>query len=509
MALSTSTATAVRSLAQYRELVEAIYHAPQAEQETFSLEWKSEAALAEKRWQAELGKQILAFANRDPELAAKQFGGCGYIVVGARPGQLAGTAVYDTAKVEAWLSAYVGRTPEAPEWAPTYLEVEGKSILVLTVEPPKAGDPMWSCQRDYSSNERGRQKWVARKGALYIRRLASTEEAAPEDIVMLSRRLTATRKRISGITVLLRAGSVAQGVDFGDDKVEAWIEAERQALKPPPEAPVDVTDEDRQAGARGDEPAKQESDQRPSRQTVGELLTGFARAQSSVMAAANFFFEPDGRTREQYRAEVDAYLAKARERLLGVLVRSCYNRDLGRIGLAVRNETDDPMSDVRVELYVDVKLVRAIYEDEIPDVKLPTRPVMLGDQLRERFAALSGLQVAPYLSTPRFDASSYSSIGRRISIDNSGSARITFEVGDLYPRETADLDEFFLFVNYALDPRRLTSLTAEWKVVTRNLSGVESGTLAIPLAPHVPTLEELLAGEPSEGDEEIDNEIDD
>jgi hypothetical protein len=159
------------------------------------------------------------------------------------------------------------------------------------------------------------------------------------------------------------------------------------------------------------------------------------------------------------------------------------------------------VQDVRVELYIPAAAARAIYEDEIPDVQLPSRPVMLGELVRDPFAGITSLGVAPYLNIPRFDPSGPSSIGRRIEIENSGSARIKFDVGDLYPRETSPLDEFFLFANHGLQAEPPTAMPAGWSAVTRNLSGVQSGALEIPCGLEVPTVEELLAEQPDGGDE--------
>jgi hypothetical protein len=103
--LTLDTRSPLRTLARYRELAQAILDAPVATQETDYLEWKSDVELAEKRWQAQFSRHVPGFANREPEPAARWFGGCAYLVAGVRPGSLVGTAVHDTATIEAWLSA--------------------------------------------------------------------------------------------------------------------------------------------------------------------------------------------------------------------------------------------------------------------------------------------------------------------------------------------------------------------------------------------------------------------
>ena len=64
------------------------------------VEWKSSGDPAEGRWRAELAKQILGMANRDPDAAAAWFGGCAYILVGVGPGAMNGAPVHDSAKLE-------------------------------------------------------------------------------------------------------------------------------------------------------------------------------------------------------------------------------------------------------------------------------------------------------------------------------------------------------------------------------------------------------------------------
>lgn len=499
MTLTIDSGTPIRTPARYRELAQAILDAPTSTQETDYVEWKSDVDLAEKRWQAQFGRHIIGFANREPDAAAGWFGGCAYLAAGVSPGLLPGTSVYDTATIEAWLQAYVGRAPEAPAWAPTYVDLHGKQVLIITIEAPAPGDPMWVCQREYSETRDGRERVITRT-VIYVRRKGSTHEAGPADIAMLSRRLTARGRRVSGLSLLILPNSTAQAVDFGEDKLNWWVETERRATEPPPRPPVARTDEELAA------PAPAES----TGATIGaDLLRAVTRLSEAANVGATFLYEPDGRTREQYMAEVETYLTKARKRLIPVLLRRCYERHLGRIRLAIRNETDDPMQDVRVELSIPARAARAMYEDDFPEAKLPSRPVMLGKLVRDRFSALSNAAVLPYVNLPRYDLASVP-VARRIEIKNTGSAHITFDVGDLYPRETSALEEFFLFANYALDGDRMSALTAEWSVVARNLSGVQRGVIEIPVAPDPPNIDDLLVAEPPDDDsEDLDDDLDD
>jgi hypothetical protein len=503
--LDIDSSTPIRSLARYRELVIAVHEAPASEQETNSVEWKGEADLAEKRWQAQMGRQILGMANRDPEVADNMLGGCGYIVVGVSPGELLGTQVHDTAKIESWISPYVGQPPNAPEWAPTYVEIRGRQVLVLTVEPPRYGHPAWPCRKGYSPDPRkpgADPKLALREGAVYVRHKASTREASAADIEMLSRRAAGARRRIGGVSLLLAPDSKAVAIDLGRDSVAAWAERERAALQPPPPTPAE---REPRTIKVSDLPASS------SLRTSAEMLAGMSGAidaamKASAIGAGALGWEPDRRTPEDYAKEVDGYIAKASKALPSVLLKGAHARGLGRIGFLVRNNTDDPVHGLQVEVRIPAKGVMALDEDEIPAKDLPARPVMLGKGGRNRFDYLGGVSLAG-LTAPRYDymTPAMRSLGRRVRIDNSNSVVLTFDPLDLYAEEEADLEEVWLFANPALAG---TTLTAQWSARSRDASGVIRDTLEIEVEAAVPATAELLAHaeERDDQDDEDDGE---
>ncbi len=488
--LDVDTSSPIRSLARYRDLVSAIYEAPASTQETHALEWKREADAQEKRWRTVLSKQVLGFANRDPDVAATWFGGCAYVAVGVSPGVLNGTAVYDAAKIESWLTPYVGRAPNAPEWNSAYVEVGGKQVLVLTIEPPKWGDPIWTCRKEFLADPKTAgddPKLALRDGSIYVRHKASTEEANSADMEMLQRRLAGSRRRISGISLIVAPGSRAVSLDSNEDIVAAWAEREREAVKPAPPAP----------------PPKREV-------SVTELADSSLQATVKMLAEMtkqiNYpLVEPDRRTAEDYQKEVDTYIAKATKVLPALVIRRAYDQRLGRIALSVRNNTDDPIHQLQVELLFGAKGVMAVSEDvNVPDVALPKRPIMLGKATRSRFGALDAISLSS-LRVPSYDrylGPSVRAIGRGVKIDNSNSARLTFDPLDLYPQETADLDEFYLFTS--IDHTDAT-LTGEWTARARDVSGVIRGTLGIEVDLKVPTIDDLLAEADEAEDEEDGN----
>jgi hypothetical protein len=135
--------------------------------------------------------------------------------------------------------------------------------------------------------------------------------------------------------------------------------------------------------------------------------------------------------------------------------------------------------------------VMALHGDEIPGKDLPARPVMLGEGGRSRFGYLRGVSLAG-LTAPRYDfmTSAMHSIRRRVRIDNSNSVLMTFDPLDLYPEETAALEEIWLFANSTLVG---TTLVAEWIARSRDASGVLRDTLQIEVDRTLPGTEELLS----------------
>lgn len=506
MTLSLDISAPIRSLARYRELVLAVYQAPSSEQETNTLEWKGEAGLAEKRWQAQMGRQVLGMANRDPESAGKVMGGCGYILLGVSPGELPGTPVHDTAKIESWISPYVGQPPNAPDWAPTYVEVQGKQVLVLTVEPPQYGHPAWPCRKDYSPGPRkpgADPKLALREGAVYVRHKASTREATAADIEMLSRRAAGARRRIGGVSLLLAPGSGAVALDLGPDAVTAWAEREREALKPPPPPPPKPSESEGKTIKISDLPPG--SSLRTTAEMVASISANLdAAVRAGALAAGALGWEPDRRTLDDYAKEVDGYIAKASKVLPSVLLRGAHAQGLGRLGFLVRNNTDDPIHGLQAEVRIPAKGVMALHEDEIPEKDLPARPVMLGKGGRSRLDYLGGVGLAG-LTVPRYDymTPAMRSLGRRVRIDNSNSVVLTFDPLDLYAEEEADLEEVWLFARPDLCG---TTLTAHWSARSRDASGVVRDTLEIEVGPTVPPIDELLAAAEQLPDDEDDED---
>ena len=480
--LNLDTTTALRTAARYRELVKAVYEAPSSAQETQWLEWKREGDPDDRRWRAELSRQVLGMANRDPDVSAVWCGGCAYVLLGVAPGHLIGTRVHDASKIESWLSPFVGRAPNAPEWNSGYVEVDGKHVLVLTIEAPQWGHPIWICRREFRADPKGAGTDLPatlRDGAVYVRHKASTEEANSVDYEMLQRRLLGKRRRVGGISLVVRPGDGAISLDANDETLAAWAKRQREALTPPPPTPPRPT--------MGVDAAQLAAG------SLAESIQRIADMSSAAMSSGIFGFEADPRTEDEYRAEVESYITKATKVLPAVVIRRACERGLGLVRLSVENNTDDPIRQLQIVLTMPQKGLHGLTEGDLPDAEMPKRPVMLGKGGSSRFRDLAGLGFSgAYLPSYDYLRPVGPSIGPRVRIDNSNSTTITFAPVDLYAQDHQDLDEFYLLTS--IDHTGNT-LSGTWTARARDASGVQSGSIEIDVDRKVPTIEELLTDE--------------
>jgi hypothetical protein len=482
----------LRSLPRLDELVRAVRGAQASTQEQPFVEWKSEGDAADKKWRAELAKQVLGMANRDPDAAVAWFGGCAYVLLGVAPGELNGTRVHDSADIERWLAPYVGRTPDGPEWISTYVEVEGKHVLVLTVEPPTPGNPIWSCHKEFLADPKAPgdgPRVVLREGGVYVRHKASTEEANSADLAMLQRRLLGSRRRIGGISVLLTSDSRAVPADVNPETVAGWAERERKALEPPPPPPPKPKAEPRTIDF-------DELRANSSLRSTAEMLASIQESAAAALQAASFGYEPDKRTRKDYDKEVETYMGKATKAMPSFVLRRMFDREMGKVTFLVRNDTDDPIRRLQIQVHISADGVRAFDYGDLPEPELPKRPVILGKGGRSRFAEinaslLSSLRVPDYGYLSR---NIVPSVGRGVRIDNSGSVTLIFDPVDLLPHETVALAEVQLFTSLY---HAGTALAADWSARSLEASGVLPGNVEIPVEANAPTIEELIA-EPDE-----------
>ena len=418
MALELDTSRQLRSISELTNLVHAISSAPSTESEPDWLEWKREADLSDRRWHARIAKFIAGFANRDPAVAKLQAGGCGYLVIGAEPGNVVGVSPVDNAALLSGVSRYIRNTVR---WSPQYITHSGKEVLVITVEPPEFGDRTTAILTEYTDKAGATE---CRKGDVFVRRSGKTELATQDDYDMLAERFAASETQASdGITVESLEAVVAVPVAYGPDELQRWRDHHESVLLAALE--------------------HQESE---------DLNSLLVRHLSGTF---------ENRSSERYRNEVEVYLNDAAP-LLPEKARAdaLEDRDPG-MHLALINETEDNFAAVQVEVVIDDD-VWAYYDKADARPEMPSAPRAWGaNPLSEPFLTYS----------PRHLIGSMEGVYGPY-IDNSGSARIVFQDIDLRPGTSMRLDPIYLVAGATLAGKRLT---AEWTATSTSTSGIARG----------------------------------
>ncbi|WP_378090566.1 hypothetical protein [Citricoccus sp. GCM10030269] len=116
---------------------------------------------------AKMAKFILGAANRPVADAARAFGGSALLLVGvSKQGDLVGVEQVDSANWSDSVLEYFGS--EKPRWDYQWVRYEEYTLMAVTVEPPKQGDPIY---RAYSKGE------GVQDGDVFIRTDAKTRKA--------------------------------------------------------------------------------------------------------------------------------------------------------------------------------------------------------------------------------------------------------------------------------------------------------------------------------------------
>ena len=459
-----------RSMPRLVELVRYVL-ATSADNETDWIEWKCGIDLSKAPGRFAVGKQILGFGNRDPRRATNHAGGCAFVVLGAEPGNLAGQHPMDPSRVEAAIRPYVGI--DGPAWLPQTVRINGTDVLVITVEPPHWGDPIHTLRKEYRPKEGG----GAKDGEVFVRRPGGTHPATSGELEMLQRRLLS--RPAEGLEVLVQSvGDPIPRVDLREDAVNAWLSAERQRLL----APIEAAGNERLSRDSAIAGSHMGDDEAPG--IVEEVRrSGIDVNRLQEMSAGNALLAED-RTPDEYRAEVEEYLAAAAER-----VKVCaFNRfpDVVNVPLALHVVNTGDRNLESVEIVVSFSGAVLTHHEEY-DVEMPVPPRVWGPRPKRNLASALGSLSRPYLPDlvmPDFDPPGYTAT-------NTGSTTIEFEPFDLRPHKKYDLDEVPLLVGAQLTG----SITGSWTGTAKNRDGRGEGSITVPLADSVVSIHDILTSE--------------
>lgn len=188
MAVMIDTSCAPRTPEELAGLVQAVLGALPSDELDW-IEWKASMDLSDKRAQGTIARHVLGMANRLPADARRHVEGCGYLVIGAEPGNPCGVTAVDPSQLGLGVQPYLG--PEGPAWSPQYLQEAGAMVLVIVVEPPQEGDHIFTLQKEFTVTTAAGGGKTYQAGTVFVRHLGRTDIAAPGDIRALEERYAA------------------------------------------------------------------------------------------------------------------------------------------------------------------------------------------------------------------------------------------------------------------------------------------------------------------------------
>lgn len=426
MSLVIDSSRSFRSPLEVTGLVQAILGASPNDESDW-VEWKNGALmLGQKAAYFAIARHILGMANRLPEDAMRHAEGCGYIVVGAEPGQCQGVTEIDPADLDAGIRPYLGS--EGPRWSAQYVKPQphGGSVLVVTIEPPRRGDPIFTLQKEYD-------KYLA--GVIFVRRPGRTDQAGPGDVRSLTDRYAAANH---SITLHVRPtgtdDSLSIPVDANHTQLfEAWEAQARTgllSLSPPAE-------------------------------TTGDFRI------------ADTFREDLDRKYDEYRAKVERYLKEC---------RACYLKSSATLAaqggdkltrLSLVNTSDRNYTDIRIEIRIQAPFMYVQDPDKLTDPpkrpEVPRMPDKRGIRqmtsfpydIFDYYPSLAKVPAIP--APPKFEVT-------RTAI----STVVTYEIARIRPEQQIPLDPVLIL---AIDQPG-GELEITWRVTVGNVDGVVEGNLS-------------------------------
>lgn len=456
MVIDFDTSVLPRGVVGLRALLDAIAGAHKNDENQW-IEFKANVDPATKEGRATVAKAIVAFANRDPLTAEKWFGGHGVIVIGLEPGNLVGAREIDPAELHDKVSALIAAP--APKWDATPVTYEGKHVLVITVDPPRQGDPIAVI---------GSSSGEVEDGHVYVRKLGKSDRAKAADIRRLSARLHSTQS-ISGVTVSPAEGSEVPVLTYPKSWLDDWLYTEERRLlapldPPPPTRPMTAS-ERRSLGLTD--------------RAMADIFKSTEQARKAMAAIGGGITHQESRSEEEFREEVGVYLDECRTGLKEAF-ENLRNTATLAVSLEITNHTESNYEQVLVELHVEGDVFG--YEDEgrfteITDY-LPRAPREWGPWTEDPFRFIQPHR--SYTLASEIGAAGVGPslpAGPRPTIINGGSVNVTCPPVHLYPRRTEHLLGIWLVGDGPLgDEVRVT-----WTATASNVDGTVEGEFTIPV----------------------------
>jgi hypothetical protein len=427
MALIIDSSRAFRSPKELADLIQAVLMASPNDEATW-IEWKTSLALADKEVRVNLARHILGMANRPVEEAAQHAEGCGYIVIGAEPGLCGGVTEIDPANLDAGLRSYLGS--DGPRWSAQYLKSQGKSVLVITVEPPRRGDRNFTLRKTYNNNQTNYHA-----GMTFVRRPGRTIPAEPGDISALEDRFLASDHPL---TLHMRPARADDSITIRplanlEQRFEEWAVRRR-----------------------------------------ADLLAKPARANAAPSRLAIVMSE---QADKQYEAEVEEYLSECWPYYTQVAISRLLELGELKVPTILVNTSDRNYTDVRIEIYISAP---AAMVGNPEDFSPPNPPVVprRNDKGMSLASVSSGMPISTITNiqgTTYYPAFNPPKLPFTVKTVEDALV-VTYDVDRVRPEQRMPLEAFLIFY---LTENEGSALEIPWRLTAGNVNGIARGAFNV------------------------------
>ncbi|HXN01437.1 MAG TPA: hypothetical protein VN973_06050 [Candidatus Dormibacteraeota bacterium] len=443
----------IRRPSDQRRLIEGILDGSLGVDETTWLEWKSRV---DWRNDAEIAtnvaRHIIGFANRDPDEAQAFVGGDAYLVIG--PDEASGTRI-DPADIENKLSPYLGE--DGPGWSLSHVEVDGRTSLLITVAPPRAGGDIHALAKDAGKYFDGRETGKYLNGTVFVRRKGKTEQATRGDIRRLQLRAEASTSQIA-IEVGVRPDTLKR-LSLEKD-IGAYLQAERDRLLGPL-----ALEEARVGGGQS-----------------GVLESLMGQGQRDVLekfVSSSFAAYRERRKPSEFRTQCETYLRDVEGLLKDSAHHMAARRGLGGVEVHLTNPGARNLLGVEVELLIPAEVLasrgRADGPDDMPDRPMPWGQDTFMTEIAKPIWKVPGSLLSPGMSP------------RVWHLKSANGVR--FDDVDLRPYQNRVLPPVHLFW---IGPSANGTVELQWRATAQNTDDRAEGVLTFRIDDSVLTLSDLL-----------------
>lgn len=325
------------------------------------LEIKGPLDMSSKKNQEKIAKFILGASNRFPDIASRAFEGYAVMIVGVSGNNIEGIDRIEMWDIAEYIQPFLGAN--GPHWDIIRIPVKetNKQVLLVVVDPPKAGQGPFPCRKDGVDIKNGR---------VYVRADGATREVTADELDSLVQRANDAKKPEAELSVSI-IGNVTPVIVDGDIVLEEYIEkTRRELLSALPSAKKAEENESK--------------DQHSKPQNYLEEINEFQKKLGDQISG--IFKEAEQRTIIEYEKEIDKWEIEFRSSWPFALLR--LNQYLLQPNeIEISNLSTAFLSNVEVDIHLDGK-VYCIESFDLPktlnmdDLGLPSPPRIWGAHKR-------------------------------------------------------------------------------------------------------------------------------